>query len=522
MLAGAGDPVHLDGHAPRRDHPPNRIASRHRNRDGVFGPEMARTNSNTEVATHQHPPRVFVLLSDDRARALPFLAGRIAGPSLQWIIIGEWPQEFSNTNPPVFLPVREIDATGARQKMAGRLAIEHCADLLVVVEASVADPVSAVNRVARTFSNSKADIVIDQVTSVPRGTNSSALTRRLTAAAERLSGCSFDDGACRGYSTSFLRQVPFELNRDDALFNADILLQAIHVGAKICSTNADEQQALAPAVSEVFPSAPKLFLTALQFRMHRMGMLCALRYRNLTPVRYQDKTFMLYSSHALALKLLRRERPVNVLDIGCGPGYIARQCEQSGIRVTGLDSHEPLPGMMSEFHRLDLEIDPLPIDPFSCDCVLMLDLIEHMADPEAFLLMLRNCSKTDKPGIRPPLVIISTPNVAFAAIRFNLMLGRFNYAERGILDITHKRLFTRSTLTKAIRDCGYNIEQVLPVGVPFETVVGGRIGKILGTLAGLLARIWPTMFAFQFVVSCRPTPGVHQVFARDTQRHPCG
>jgi len=98
------------------------------------------------------------------------------------------------------------------------------------------------------------------------------------------------------------------------------------------------------------------------------------------------------------------------------------------------------------------------------------------------------------------------------------LLGRFPYAERGILDITHSRLFTRSSLVTLLKDCGYQIEKVRPVPVPFETVVGGRMGRFLGLLATGAARVWPTLFAFQFLVTCRPQPSVAQVLA--SAEHP--
>ena len=116
-------------------------------------------------------------------------------------------------------------------------------------------------------------------------------------------------------------------------------------------------------------------------------------------------------------------------------------------------------------------------------------------------------------------MVISTPNVAFAAVRLNLLLGRFPYAERGILDVTHKRLFTRSSLLRTLRDCGYEIEKVRPAAVPFQTVVGGqRKGSIFGKLAAGLARVWPRLFAFQFVVTCRPKPSVRQLLAASERR----
>jgi 2-polyprenyl-3-methyl-5-hydroxy-6-metoxy-1,4-benzoquinol methylase len=251
---------------------------------------------------------------------------------------------------------------------------------------------------------------------------------------------------------------------------------------------------------------------ATQFRMHRMGMLCALKYRHLAPSRYRDKTIMLYTSHAVALRCVEGEHPATLLDIGCGPGFIARRCEDAGVRVTGVDLHEPLSGMMSAFCRVDLEHEPLPVDAFAYDCVLMLDVLEHMADPESFLLSLRNRSEAMRGEGKPrSLVIISTPNIAFAAVRLNLLLGRFNYAERGILDITHKRLFTRASLLRAVADCGYTVERVIPVGAPFQTVMGGSLGKLLGKIADAMGRMWPAMFAFQFIVMCRPRPGARQL-----------
>jgi len=42
-------------------------------------------------------------------------------------------------------------------------------------------------------------------------------------------------------------------------------------------------------------------------------------------------------------------------------------------------------------------------------------------------------------------------------------------------------------------------------------VIGGRRGRWLEKGSRLLARIWPSAFAFQFLVTCRPLPGVAQV-----------
>jgi hypothetical protein len=153
--------------------------------------------------------------------------------------------------------------------------------------------------------------------------------------------------------------------------------------------------------------------------------------------------------------------------------------------------------------------------------VLLLDVIEHLSEPERFLVGMRNASQHAAYREQAPTYVISTPNVAFAAIRANLLLGRFTYADRGIMDVTHKRLFTRRSLTAALRDSGYQVRSVQPVPVPFENIITRRprLGRLLTRIASILCRAWPTMFAFQFLVVCEPLPGVAQILSASEQRY---
>jgi 2-polyprenyl-3-methyl-5-hydroxy-6-metoxy-1,4-benzoquinol methylase len=257
----------------------------------------------------------------------------------------------------------------------------------------------------------------------------------------------------------------------------------------------------------------------MQYAMHRMGMLCSLRYRDLARPPYADKTLLRYSSHRRALDLVRAAGPQRVLDIGCGAGHVAQACEQMGCRVTGLDRVPPAPGTVSVFHPIDLERDPLPVDPCEFDLVLLLDVVEHLAVPEDFLVRLRNRCQGQGWPPSSPRVILSTPNVGFFTVPAGLAIGRFNYAARGILDITHKRLFTRSSLVRMLEDCAYRVERVEPIGVPFRAVSDTRLSRVFGAVSQGLARLCPGWFAFQFVVVCRPLPSVRQVLDRGAE---CG
>ena len=125
-----------------------------------------------------------------------------------------------------------------------------------------------------------------------------------------------------------------------------------------------------------------------------------------------------------------------------------------------------------------------------------------------------------KPGFEAPLIVIVTPNVAFISNRIALLFGRFNYTDRGILDIQHRRLFNRVSLRRTLDDCGYQVEKIVPVGIPWEAVIGGRLGRFLQQTTNRLAAIWPSAFAFQHLVTCRPMPGVQQILSTREQLGP--
>jgi len=322
----------------------------------------------------------------------------------------------------------------------------------------------------------------------------------------------------RGYATSFLKRIPFEINTDKFHFDTEILLQAFHVGAHIVEFPIPTHYGKEICNVNGMEYAKDVFSATLRYKMHQFGMLCDLKYRRTDPERYGEKSSMVYSSHAIALEVVRETQPHTILDLGCGPGFIAGQCRKLGIEVTGVDMFKPREGTVHHFRQLNLEKDPPPEDAFQFDMILLLDVLEHFAEPEKFLLDLRNrniAAHEDRPL---PVVVISTPNVAFAAIRLNLLLGRFNYAERGILDITHKRLFTRRSLVDMLQECGYSIEKMYPAAAPFQAVMPGPMGNFLGWCAAILARWWPSLFAFQFVIVCRPQPGIRQLIQR-SERH---
>lgn len=421
---------------------------------------------------------------------------------------------------------------GGNQKLGYRFAVDGGYDLVILLHGDGQYAPELLRRFIETWHETGAEVILGSRMAERGGAQKGGMpgykrlgNRFLSRFQNRLTGQMLSEyhTGYRAYSTAFLKRVPFELNTNDFHFDTEILLQAFHVGAKIAEfpipTHYGDEVCRVNSVRYGL----NVVTATLQWKLHQMGMVCSLKYRGPGHLRYADKTYMPYSSHQLAMREIERLGPSKVLDIGCGPGFVAERVAATGAHVTGIDTHEPIRPGMVRFVPFDLESGPLPVDAWDYDAILLLDVIEHLAEPEQFLLNLRNgralrSADSAGPAPTPPTLILSTPNVAFAAVRLNLLLGRFTYADRGILDITHKRLFTRKTLLRSLEDCGYEVEKVYASGVPFAAVVAGRLGRTLGATAGWMAKIWPTMFAFQWVVRCRPRPGVRQLLA-SAQRH---
>lgn len=222
--------------------------------------------------------------------------------------------------------------------------------------------------------------------------------------------------------------------------------------------------------------------------------------------RYEIKDFC-GSSHDLILRLLARQgRRLRILEIGTADGLLTRLMAQQGHRIVGVESDTAAAvtarAFCEELYCEDIEGLELPSgEPF--DCVLLADVLEHLREPATVLRRLR-------PALAPRgRIIVSVPNVAHLAVRLGLLLGRFQYADRGILDRDHLRFFTLGSLLAMLNECGFRPLRVLATPAPLQIVFPVTRHPAFLPLHWLhMAAVacWRTLLAYQFVVVARPAP----------------
>lgn len=423
-------------------------------------------------------------------------------------IASKWVREQSIGNVTVLRnPVNQ--GYGGNQKLGYRFALDSGFGLVIMLHGDGQYAPELLPRFMDVWQQTKADVILGSRMANPRGARAGGMpfyklvgNRVLTGVQNLLTGQNLSEyhTGYRAYSTAFLGSVPFESDTNDFHFDTEILLQAFHVGAKIEEIPIPTHYGNEVCHVNGMRYAKDVLFATLQFALHQYGMLCSLKYQEIKPARHTRRDGMLYPAQTMAWDLIRQTRTSRILDIGGGLGVSEGACKEMGAEVKSI---EPA------------EVRAVPaLDPFSFGMVLLLDVIPRLERPEQMLLDLRNASTSLVSIQSSPALAVSVPNIAFASIRAGLLFGRFNYAERGILHISQRRLFTRSALERMLRDCGYIIQGIRPLPVPFGKVIGGPVGRALESLSRMLASLWPGMFAFQFFVICRPLPGVRQVLAQ--------
>ena len=206
------------------------------------------------------------------------------------------------------------------------------------------------------------------------------------------------------------------------------------------------------------------------------------------------------SSHDVLRRRIRAlPSGLRLLDLGAAGGHLGRAVRERCSFLAGVEPHPPDSASAKEGYDDWREQDALHAghwdEPF--DAVVCADVLEHFARPEMLLERVRAWLKSG--GV----FFASIPNVANISVRLALLFGQFRYAERGILDRTHVTFYTRASAKELLERSGFRIRAVEATAMPYElahpSLSGAPWNRPTRGFARGSARIWPTLFGYQFV-----------------------
>ena len=306
----------------------------------------------------------------------------------------------------------------------------------------------------------------------------------------------------RAYSVASLQSIPYDKNSDDFDFDTDILIQLIDTGKRIKEIPIPTYYGDEISRVKGLRYAYLILLSTLRSRIQKIGIFYDPKFDYEQDKTYYPLKFGYKSSHQYAMDLI--EPNTTVLDIGCGPGLMAREIAKKQVKLVSIDNDiQPLTKQYSyKTIQADIEEYNFESDSTQVDLILALDIIEHMISPESFLAKLRERYCEDHPRI-----IITTANTAFFITRISLLFGQFNYGRRGILDRTHTRLFTFSSFRNILKNSGYEILTEEGIPAPYPLVFGNNwFSILLVNINNFLIHFSKNIFSYQVAMVAKPKP----------------
>lgn len=151
-----------------------------------------------------------------------------------------------------------------------------------------------------------------------------------------------------------------------------------------------------------------------------------------------------------------------VLDVGCSSGNFGEVLIQlKNCTVTGIDlDKKDITEAKKKLNKAivgDINDISLIAKLGKYDIIIFADVLEHLTDPRQTL---ENVKQLLKPNGQ---VLFSIPHMGHMSVRLGLMTGKFNYADRGLLDRTHLHFYDKDEVEAIFNDADYRIKEVRPV-----------------------------------------------------------
>ncbi|HYR28687.1 MAG TPA: class I SAM-dependent methyltransferase [Thermoanaerobaculia bacterium] len=208
------------------------------------------------------------------------------------------------------------------------------------------------------------------------------------------------------------------------------------------------------------------------------------------------------SSHRILIDMVRRhaERGGTLLDLGAAGGELGASLRERFDRTIGFEYNvDCAANLRSCFDQVVIaDLEKVKRLPSRVNAIVLADVLEHLRSPTHVLTLVRESLADDGRAF------ISVPNIANITVRLGLLFGIFEYRDRGILDHTHLRFYTKRTIKREIENAGFRILEIRGSSVPVRLIIGGftpepilRMGERVLTW---MTRLWRGLFAYQIIL----------------------
>ncbi|MGZ4807891.1 MAG: class I SAM-dependent methyltransferase [Thermoanaerobaculia bacterium] len=212
------------------------------------------------------------------------------------------------------------------------------------------------------------------------------------------------------------------------------------------------------------------------------------------------------SSHRILIDLIRRfaKKGGTLVDLGAAGGELGEAVRDHFQRTLGFEFEiANLPALRSRFDAAVIaDLEKLKRLPAGADAIVLADVLEHLRDAPGLLTLVRESLARDGK------IFVSVPNIANITVRIGLLLGVFEYRERGILDNTHLRFYTLRTIRQEIENAGFRILVIRGSSVPLRLIIGKLTPDLLvragERILSIVTRMWRALFAYQIIIVAEP------------------